>query len=68
MKTEKGRREIPNLYILEGIACLAVITIHIGFPGTIGVIVNVIARFAVPLFFIVSGFFCKIILVILIVY
>lgn len=59
MKTEKGRREIPNLYILEGIACLAVITIHIGFPGTIGVIVNVIARFAVPLFFIVSGFFLQ---------
>lgn len=54
---ELKRNENQNLYILEGIASLLVITIHIGYPGFVGIIINVLARTAVPLFFIVSGYF-----------
>lgn len=54
---ELKRNENQNLYILGGIASLLVITIHIGYPGFVGTIINVLARTAVPLFFIVSGYF-----------
>ena len=54
-RTEKS--ENYKLYMLEGIACLLVITIHIGYQGNVGIIINVLARFAVPLFFVVSGFY-----------
>ena len=57
MDNKLKQGENRNLYTLEGIACLSVITIHIGYPGFIGIIINVLARLAVPLFFIVSGFF-----------
>ncbi len=46
-----------SLYTLEGIACMFIIFIHCSFPEPIGDIINTIARFAVPIFFIVSGFF-----------
>lgn len=39
-------------------AAYFVILLHIHFPGTAGDIVNVLARFAVPFFFMVSGYFC----------
>lgn len=39
-------------------AAYFVILLHIHFPGTAGDIVNALARFAVPLFFMVSGYFC----------
>lgn len=45
------------LYSLQGIACIMVILIHSRFPGVIGYSLNAIARFAVPLFFIISGYF-----------
>lgn len=40
------------------IASLMVIFIHIPFPDTFGSAMNCLARFAVPGFFAVSGFFC----------
>lgn len=46
-----------SLYTLEGIACMFVIFIHCKFPEPVGDLVDTIARFAVPIFFIVSGFF-----------
>lgn len=45
------------LYILEAIACISVIMIHRKLPGTIGDILIVLARFAVPLFFLISGYY-----------
>lgn len=37
-----------SLYFLEGLACVFVIFIHCNFPNYIGILVDVIARFAVP--------------------
>lgn len=45
------------LYILEAIACISVIMIHRKLQGTIGDILIVLARFAVPLFFLISGYY-----------
>ena len=45
------------LLFFECIACISIIFIHAGFPGTFGEIMNAFARFGVPLFFVVSGFF-----------
>lgn len=57
MKDMKDKIENYTLYCLEGISCLLVITIHIGYPGIFGKLINTIARFAVPLFFMVSGYY-----------
>lgn len=45
------------LFFLEGFACINVIFIHCMFPSWLGVLVCGLARFAVPLFFIVSGYY-----------
>ncbi len=45
------------LYFMEGIASIMVVFIHCRFPGNFGVIIETIARFAVPLFFVISGYF-----------
>lgn len=42
----------------KGIACMMVIFIHCRFPGFIGQAIQAIARFAVPFFFMVSGYYC----------
>lgn len=44
---------------LKGIACLAVVLMHIELPGTAGTIVQCMTRWSVPLFFAVSGWFLK---------
>lgn len=46
-----------TLNILKCIACFAVVTLHCSFPGIIGKVIYGNARFAVPLFFMVSGYF-----------
>lgn len=43
---------------LKGIACIFVVFIHVKFPGDFGQAVQAIARFAVPFFFMVSGYYC----------
>lgn len=50
-----NKNENLSIYFFEGIACLFIILIHIPFPGTFGILVSSIGRFAVPLFFIISG-------------
>ena len=45
------------LYMVKGIACIMVILIHVKFPGNFGAICETLARFAVPMFFAVSGRF-----------
>lgn len=42
---------------LKGIACIFVVFIHVKFPGDFGQAVQAVARFAVPFFFMVSGFY-----------
>lgn len=46
-----------SLDVLKGIAALFVIWIHEQFPGVTGQLINRIGAFAVPVFFMVSGFF-----------
>lgn len=42
---------------LKGLACIFVVFIHVKFPGDFGQAVQAIARFAVPFFFMVSGYY-----------
>lgn len=44
--------------IEKAIAAYAIIFIHCLFPSKLGIIFDCIGRFAVPLFFIISGYFC----------
>ena len=46
-----------NLDLLKFICCFLVICIHIPFPGEVGRYIVAIARVAVPLFFMITGFF-----------
>ena len=43
--------------MLKGIACICVVMLHCSFPGNLGKIIYGVARFAVPLFFAISGYF-----------
>lgn len=49
-----------NWYIdmLKGLACIGIIFIHCEFPGLFGGLVESVNRWAVPLFFTVSGYYC----------
>lgn len=51
------RQRNYSLDTLKGIAALFVIFMHAKFPGTFGEIINTIAEFAVPIFFLTSGYF-----------
>ena len=46
------------LDFIKGIACILVVFMHCEFPGILGTAVQTISRFCVPLFFMVSGYFC----------
>ena len=46
------------LDFIKGIACIFVVFMHCEFPGIMGTVVQAISRFCVPLFFMVSGYFC----------
>lgn len=46
------------LDFVKGIACILVVFMHCEFPGILGTAVQAISRFCVPLFFMVSGYFC----------
>lgn len=45
------------LDFIKGIACIFVVFMHCEFPGIMGIIVQAVSRFCVPLFFMVSGYF-----------
>lgn len=53
-----GKRN-ETLDTLKGFACLAVVILHCPFPTKVGSILSIYTRFAVPLFFMVSGYFCR---------
>lgn len=46
-----------SMQICKLIAAMFVVFIHFGFPGRLGMIIDCIARFAVPMFFAISGYF-----------
>ena len=45
------------LNFLKGIACIGVVFIHVRFPGVTGVVVSRLSQFAVPLFFMIAGYY-----------
>ncbi len=45
------------LNLLKGLACIGVVFIHVNFPGTTGSIIERLSRFAVPIFFMIAGYF-----------
>lgn len=47
-----------SLDVAKAIAAFLVVCIHVSFPGETGQIIKVLARCAVPFFFMVSGYFC----------
>lgn len=47
-----------SLDAVKAIAACLVVCIHVSFPGQAGQLVKVLARCAVPFFFMVSGYFC----------
>ena len=55
---EKTKQYNFCLDFIKGIACIFVVFMHCEFPGLLGTVVQAISRFCVPLFFMVSGFFC----------
>lgn len=54
----KQRKRNYCLDFIKGIACICVVFMHCEFPGEIGVLIQCVSRFCVPLFFMVSGYFC----------
>ena len=46
------------LNIEKALAAYGVIIIHTGFPKTFGIVVDCLVRFSVPLFFMISGYYC----------
>lgn len=52
-----GKNRNLMLDFLKGIGCIGVVFIHVRFPGNLGEIVSYLARFAVPMFFMISGYY-----------
>lgn len=46
-----------TLDLLKGIACVFVVFIHVRFPERANLVIGTLAQFAVPLFFMISGYF-----------
>lgn len=46
-----------TLNYLKALACFCVLMLHCGFPGLIGKVIYGPSRFAVPIFFIISGYY-----------
>ena len=55
MKTDTRKNQ--SLEVLKIIAALFVVSIHIRFPGNVGEVFDCLARFAVPLFFSIAGYY-----------
>ena len=56
-QTTKTRKKNTTLCFFEALACVTIVFIHCPFPGDFGITMEGFARFGVPLFFVVSGFF-----------
>lgn len=52
-----SKNQNQSINLLKGIACIAVVFIHVPFPGVFGQLVIALARSGVALFFVISGFY-----------
>ena len=58
METKENKvMDNTTLHAIKTLACFSVVAIHIWLPGKIGAVYQIIARFAVPMFFLISGFY-----------
>ncbi|MBS6921960.1 MAG: acyltransferase [Lachnospiraceae bacterium] len=57
MKTEVLNERNHTLNYIKALACFCVLMLHCGFPGIIGKFIYGPSRFAVPFFFMVSGYY-----------
>lgn len=46
-----------KLNLLKGFACMGVVFIHVLFPGTFGQVVQAASSYAVPIFFMIAGYY-----------
>ena len=53
--TRKNRSQ--TLDFLKGVACIAVVFIHVSFNGFTGDVIRNLSRFAVPCFYMIAGYF-----------
>ena len=53
------KKRIESLDALKFILSFCIVSIHLPFPGVIGSIALALFRVAVPLFFMISGYFCS---------
>lgn len=53
----KNETENKFLNFLKGVGCISVVFIHFPFPGLFGLIVKRLSFFAVPIFFMISGYY-----------
>ena len=51
------KKQNDALNLLKGVACIAVVSIHVQFPGFFGQAVIALARSGVALFFVISGYY-----------
>lgn len=51
------KQENQSLYALKCVAAFGVVFIHCKFPGEVGKVVAAMARIAVPIFFMISGYY-----------
>lgn len=60
MRTSSVEQRVSRntaLNFLKGVGCIAVVLIHVKFPNGFGVFMTNLAQFAVPIFFMISGYF-----------
>jgi hypothetical protein len=57
--TTRGYEGQRNQFLdfLKGIGCIGVVFIHVKFPGQAGQIISIIAGFAVPIFYMIAGYY-----------
>lgn len=53
------KKRIESLDVLKFILSFCIVSIHLPFPGMVGSIALALFRVAVPLFFMISGYFCS---------
>lgn len=56
-RNASGFRRWDGFDLLKGVSCLAVVLIHYNFKGVFGEEIKAACRFAVPVFFMISGYF-----------
>lgn len=49
--------ENRTINMIKGIACIAVVFIHVSFPGKCGQVISALSRAGVAVFFVISGYF-----------